>query len=145
MAIRKAITIISGREQVMPSTDILTNVGTTYLATTARNTSEYAQYFSSGVTDANGRITFNLTTDGTTNGPAIFSAIHSYNCICLSNSTIIASLPNYFVESISVNLKQITVRGMSSQALLTILGISVAQAAFIGAGVDGHIQVWGLP
>lgn len=144
MAIQKAL-IRLGRTTVCPTTDRLTNVGSTYNGITKRNNSEYDAFFSSGTTDANGRITFNLTTDGTATGPAMFSAIHTVNAITQSTSTTIANLPSFYVETISANLKQITIRGIAAQAGLVILGIAISQQAFAGAGITGLISVWGLP
>lgn len=129
----------------MPAADRLDNVGLSFNGTTQRNNSEYTNYYNSGTTDANGRITFNLTTDGTATGTALFSAIHGVSAICQSNSTTISSLPYFFVETISTNLKQLTIRAISSQSGLVILGIGVSQSSFVGAGITGRITINGLP
>lgn len=132
MSIRSALARVSGRTTVLASVDRLNNTGKVWNGTTQRNRSEYDQYMNSGVTDANGRIVFNLTTDGTASGPAVFSAIHSVDAICGSNSTNFSLLPYFFVETVSANNKQITIRG-------------IAQKAFAPSGVVGSITVTGLP
>lgn len=145
MAIRRATSLINGRQTAVPAADKLANVGSSYVGTTRRSNSEIDNYFGTGVTDSNGRITFNLTVDGTPTGTAIFSSILNVSAITKSNSTVISNLPNFFLESISSDMKQIVLRGTASQSGLVLLGVGVSQVAFVGAGITGLVAVAGLP
>lgn len=142
---RSAQTLISGREALVPSGDYLLNTGDIWNGTTRYEASQTRRYVNSGTTDANGRITFNLTTDGTTNGPVLYSSILCVNCDTQTNTTNLANIPYFFIESISANLKQVTIRGVSSQAGLVILSIGITQIQFAGSGLTGRINVVGLP
>lgn len=145
MAIRKALALISGRNRVIPTADRLTNVGATYNGIVRKESSEYDTWLGSGTTDANGRVTVNLTVDGTSTGVALFSSVVYGNATTYSASTNLSLLPNFYIESVSANFKQVVFRGIASQAGLVILGIGISQAAFVGSGIPALVQVIGLP
>lgn len=96
-------------------------------------------YTNIGTTDSNGRITFIVTTDGTTGTSALFSQIYTVNPVGGPNTFTAVNAPNFYVESVSVDLKTIVIRATTGVNLLA-LG---STQAFAGSGVKGYITIIG--
>lgn len=110
-----------------------------YNGTTVYRSNVTARFASTGTTDGNGRVSFNLTKDGTTTGAAIFSKIFSVNATGVATNT--NNVGNYpFVVIESVTAKIVTVRALTGIAALLTFGATVQ---FVGAGVICHIDVSG--
>lgn len=114
MALRKPLIKLNGRDTVLPNTETLDRVGDIWVDTTKKQLSELVRYIHSANADASGNHTFNLTTDGTASGAAIFSSILSIQGIVRFNTTVIKDAPLVYVKNISVNLKQLDVRAVTS-------------------------------
>lgn len=145
MASRRAISSINGRLTATPTSDYLTSTGDLYNGTTRYEASQTRRYTSSGTTDSNGRITFNMTADGTASGAALFTAIFHVSGFPRINAANAQNVPTFYIESISANLKQVTLRSISNGSVISILGINILQVTFGASGVTCYINVSGLP
>lgn len=91
------------------------------------------------VTDTNGVVTFNLTTNGLSGGTAIFNTIHSVEAIAQNNTSSVASIPITSVKAIT-NGKILSVNVL--QPITIILG--GLPLAFVGAGIRVNLTVRGI-
>jgi hypothetical protein len=112
-----------------------------YNGTTLYKSNQTIRFATSGVTDANGRIVFITTKDGTTTGPAIFSKIFSINtCGVAGGTNNVSQYPYSTVEAVAA--KSITIRSLMGISALITLGPTMQ---FSGSGVTHYIEVVGAP
>lgn len=94
----------------------------------------------SGVTNSSGQVTFNLTTDGTATGPALFSSIFAIQAIGVYTGATSTSVPNPYVQNIAGTLKTVTI-GITTGTAISILG--VLSIVFGGSGYTIYVTVEG--
>lgn len=101
------------------------------------------------VTDANGQVTANLTTDGTPTGPALFTEIWQAQPFKNPNATNSVA-PIIGDPQVSANLKTLTCtfsRGGSTTlggTLLSILGLVIPGLVTVGSGISVIVKVEGI-
>ncbi len=95
-------------------------------------------FYASGTTDANGKITLNLTMDNTLSGPAIFKAIWFNDSKCTSPAGSPQAAVTSYVESLSADLKK-TIHGYFKANAVTIL-LSMVYNPFANVGANVPVQ-----
>lgn len=108
MPIQKPLVRILGRTSEIPATDRVAGAGIIWVGTTSTESSSLTEYVGSGVPDQDGIVFFNLTTDGTASGPAIFSSILNVQVSAEFPATDAVNLKKTitaYLHNISTNLK----------------------------------------
>lgn len=133
MARIKPLTRQSGRNRVLQNGSTCDGSIYFYNGTSLKENPAVAIWTFTGTTDANSRVTCNLTLDGTPTGTAIFAAIYGISAMCVENAVFAKPDDvNYAcIETISVNFKQITIR------------IANQKKAFPGIGIEVRVTVNG--
>lgn len=110
--------------------------------TTQYNASQLRKYTNTGTTDANGRVTFNLTQNGSVGGTALFTTILSANATGLDGSGTAIQGPSMIVESISAT--QVVFRGIRGTSTGVLIGGTVISAQYVGAGYTVYVEITGI-
>lgn len=110
--------------------------------TTQYNSSQLRRYTNSGTTDSNGRVTFNLTTNGLSGGTPLFSSVLSVNVIGLDGSGTAIQAPLFFIESVTST--QIIIRGIRGTSTSVLLGGTIVSVQYIGSGYSVRITIEGV-
>lgn len=108
MALRKPLVRILGRKSEIPSADRIEGAGIVWSNSTPTESSTLTEFISSGVPNQDGVVLFNLTTDGTAGGPAIFSQILNVNVsveFAASDTAGLKRQITVYIHNISSNLK----------------------------------------
>lgn len=113
-----------------------------YHGTNSYSNTQILTYTNSATTDSNGRVTFNLTVDGTTSGIPLFTTILFPEAIGVDNSGTAIQAPLFFIESLTST--QIIFRGVRGTSTGVLIGGTVVSAQFIGSGYTCYIQVKGI-
>ena len=113
-----------------------------YNGTTRYNNQQLRAFSGTGTTDANGRITFNLTTTGISGGTALFTSILTANAIGLDASGSPIQAPQFFIESISAT--QVVFRAVRGTSTGVLIGGTVVSAQYVGAGYTAWVQIIGV-
>lgn len=139
---RKPLARINGRDTELALGDFIRGAGDVYNGTTRYEQGATREFFGTAITNSNGRATFYLTTDGTANGPALFSAIFGLPTADLLTATTNAvDTPVPVIESISADRKIVVVRTIRGQVLLLL----AATTTFGPQNITVGLRVKGLP
>lgn len=125
MAVRKPLTNINGRKTELPSTDRLEGAGIIWVGSTRTESSTLIEYISSGIPNQDGAVFFNLTTDGTASGPAIFSQILNISATAefpAVDGTTLKKAITAYIHNISPNLKVAEARARQDDRVLSNSG-----------------------
>jgi hypothetical protein len=109
--------------------------------TTQYNASQLRKYTNVGTTDANGRVTVNLTQNGLVGGTALFSTVFSAQAIGVDGSGVAIQAINMFVESISAT--QVVFRATRGTSVGVLVGGTIISIQFAGAGYTVYVIVEG--
>lgn len=107
--------------------------------TTQYTQSGVRQFTNTGSTDGNGRITFNVTADGTAGGTALFTSVFAISITGGPSAFNAVNAPSFYVESVSADRKQVVIRGVKGTTLLA-LGTTIT---YLGSGVGAYILIIG--
>lgn len=110
--------------------------------TTQYNASQLRKYSNSGTTDANGRVTFNLTTNGLVGGTALFSNVLSVCPVGFDGSRNALQAPFVFVETLTTT--QIVLRAVRGTSTGVLIGGTVNSAQYCGAGYTIRVEITGV-
>ena len=110
--------------------------------TTQYQTQALRRYTNSGVTDANGRVTFNLTTTGLAGGTALFTSVLSPQAIGVDGSGVAIQAINIFIESLTAT--QIVFRASRGTSVGVLIGGTILSAQFAGAGYTIFADIVGV-
>lgn len=104
--------------------------------------------FISQTTTTSGLATINLTTDNTTNGPAIFTSVMHDNSISTVDTTVPSDVVISGRKSLSVNLKQLThvfTRGNTTLLNLSVVttGLTISSHRLAADGTPVSFLVYG--
>lgn len=104
---------------------------------------EVKEYVNSGTT-ANGIVTFNLTTDGTATGPALFKNVLAVTPSVMLNAVNPGDAPKVSVRSISTDRKTLVVQASRPGAAVTLLSTSLLSAdVWVPNGTTIYVRVTG--
>lgn len=104
---------------------------------------EVKEYVNSGTT-TNGLVTFNLTTDGTSTGPALFKNVLAVTPSVMLNATNPGDAPKVSVRSISTDRKTLVVQASRPGAAVTLLSTSLLSAdVWVPNGTTIYVRVTG--
>lgn len=109
---------------------------------TQYNNSQLRTWSSTGTTDANGRVTFNLTQTGLVGGTALFTSILNAGAIALYAGGSAIESPLAFIESISAT--QIVFRFVDGTSTGVLIGGTVVSMQYTGAGVTVYAHAMGV-
>jgi hypothetical protein len=110
--------------------------------TTQYQTQALRRYTNVGTTDANGRVTVNLTQSGLAGGTALFSTILSAQAIGLDGSTVAIQAINMFIESMSTT--QIVFRATRGTSVGVLIGGTILSVQYAGAGYTVLCEIVGV-
>lgn len=110
--------------------------------TTQYQASQLRKYSNIGTSDANGRVTFQLTTTGIGGGTALFTSILSANATAVDGSGTAIRGPNVIIESISATA--VTFRLIRGTSTGVFIGGTVVSAQFAGAGYTIYAELTGV-
>lgn len=110
--------------------------------TTQYNASQLRVYTSSGTTDANGRVTFNMTTTGLSGGPALFSTVLNVEAIGVNNSGTAIQVPVASIQSVTAT--QCILRFIRGTSTGILIGGTVISAQYVGAGYTVYVKIIGV-
>lgn len=110
--------------------------------TTQYNASQLRKYTNSAATDANGRVTFNLTQNGLGGGTALFSSILSISAIAVDNSNNAIQVPLPSVQSLSAT--QAIIRCVDGTSTGVLIGGTVTSMQYTGAGYTVYVEITGV-
>jgi hypothetical protein len=113
-----------------------------YSGTTQVTAPNLRLFATTGTTDANGRITVNLTTTGLVGGPALFTTVLYANCMGVDNSNNPLQVPLGSLQSVSAT--QVVFRFVDGTSTGIIIGGTVNSMQYTGAGYTAYIQVVGI-
>jgi hypothetical protein len=113
-----------------------------YHGTTQYNNQQLRRYSNVLTTDANGRVTVNLTTTGVSGGTALFTSLLSAQAIALDGSGTAIQGPNMIIESSSAT--QIVFRGIRGTSIGVLIGGTIISAQFAGSGYSVYIDIVGV-
>lgn len=95
-----------------------------------------------GTTDANGRVTVQLTQNGLVGGTALFTSVLTANSIGLDGSGNAIQAINMFIESISTT--QIVFRAVRGTSVGVLIGGTIISMQFAGAGYTVYSEITGV-
>lgn len=113
-----------------------------YNGTTQYAAEQLRVFSGTGTTDANGRLTFQLTTTGAAGGTALFTSVLTANAIGLDASGSAIQAPQFFIESISAT--QVVFRAIRGTSTGVLIGGTVVSAQYAGAGYTAWVQIIGV-
>lgn len=102
------------------------------------------EFFATGITNASGEVTFNLTMDGTAGGVAIFQEIWFNDSKAIVNAATANDVVTSGVKSTSADRKQTThkfIRGKSNLLNLSIVTTGLTIAAFDNAVTSTPVNI----
>lgn len=97
----------------------------------------------SGTTDSNGNVVFNLTSDNTSSGSALFSSISAAIPTSYDGSGVATQAPNAFNVSWTNSGKTLTVRVNRGTSTSVLIGGTIHSDQFAGAGYFVELIVIG--
>lgn len=111
--------------------------------TTQYNASQLRKYTNIVNTDANGRVTVNLTQNGNVGGVALFTTLLSVLATgdSPSNSDPLQA-PSFFIESTTTT--QVVFRGVRGVSQGILLGGTVNTMRYVGSGIPVYIEITGV-
>lgn len=110
--------------------------------TTQYNNTQLRRYTNSGTTDANGRVTFQLTQTGIAGGTALFTALLSAQAMGVDGSGTAIQGVFFITESLSATA--ITFRAIRGTSTGVLIGGTVVSAQFAGAGYTTYTDIVGV-
>ena len=125
---------IAGNPSITNTTPVLDH----WQGATQRQNVTLRTWSNTGTTDANGRVTFNLTQNALLGGKALFTTILTAQGIGVDASGSSVQSPQFFVESVSAT--QIVFRGV--RGTIVVLGGNSMQ--FVGAGITVYAFAMGI-
>lgn len=125
------------------STVTITNpVADHWNGTTQYNNYQLRDYTNIGTTDANGRVTVNLTTTGLAGGPALFSSILFADAIAVDNSGNALQVPLPSLQSVTAT--QVIFRFVDGTSTGVLIGGTITSLQYTGAGYTVYISIRGI-
>ena len=110
--------------------------------TTQYTANQVRKYTNVGTTDANGRVTLQLTQTGLAGGAALFTTILSAQAIGLDGSAVAIQAINMFIESVTAT--QIVFRATRGTSVGVLVGGTILSTQFAGAGYTVYAEVTGV-
>lgn len=110
--------------------------------TTQYNASQLRKYTNTGTTNANGRITFNLTQNGNVGGTALFTSLLSISASGADGSGNPIQAPIFFVETQTAT--QVIIRAVRGTSTGVLIGGTVVSMQYAGAGYTARIEITGV-
>jgi len=113
-----------------------------YHGTTQYNNQQLRKYTNINTTDANGRVTLQLTTTGIAGGTALFTSLLAINAIGSDGSGTAIQAPMLIVESATAT--QVVLRAVRGTQTGVLIGGTVTSAQFAGSGLTVYTQIIGV-
>lgn len=126
----------------MPNTKIQDPPIELWFGTTRYLPAQLREFTGNFTTDADGRVTVNLTTNGLVGGPALFSSLVKYSAIGFDGSGNALQVPLFYVESASPT--QVVFRGIKGRSQGVLLGGTIVPMEFVGAGYTVNVHLVGV-
>lgn len=110
--------------------------------TTQYNNTQLRKYTAVGTTDANGRVTFNMTQNGLVGGVALFSSVLSVNAIAVDNSGNAIQVPLASIQALTAT--QCILRFVDGTSTGVLIGGTVVSMQYTGAGYSVYVEMTGV-
>lgn len=124
------------RDQTLSLATVHWHRTTQYLKT------QLVYYTNTGATDINGRITFDLTEDASSNGIALFSSILNVSAIAVDASGIAIQGPYMIIESVTAT--KLIIRGIKGTSSDVLIGGTIVSSQFAGSNYSVFVSVIGV-